>query len=39
MASQRLEDDLTIREQAELQRIARRELESLIERSIPDRPV
>ena len=35
----RLESDLTIRERAELQRVARRELESLIERSVPDGPV
>ncbi len=35
----RLESDLTIRERAELQRVARREVESLIERSVPDGPV
>ncbi|NHN66190.1 IS66 family transposase [Haloarcula sp. JP-Z28] len=35
----RLESDLTTRERAELQRVARRELESLIERSVPDGPV
>ncbi|WP_276998558.1 IS66-like element ISHwa10 family transposase, partial [Haloquadratum walsbyi] len=35
----RLESDLTVRERAELQRVARRELESLIERSVPDGPV
>jgi transposase len=35
----RLESDLTLRERAELQRLARRELESLIERSVPDGPV
>jgi len=35
----RLESDLSIRERAELQRVARRELESLIERSVPDGPV
>jgi len=35
----RLESDLTLRERAELQRVARRELESLIERSVPDGPV
>jgi len=35
----RLESGLTIRERAELQRVARRELESLIERSVPDGPV
>ena len=35
----RLESDLTLRERAELQRIARRELEALIERSVPDGPV
>jgi transposase len=35
----RLESDLTIRERAELQRVARRELESLTERSVPDGPV
>jgi transposase len=35
----RLESDLTIRERAELQRVARRELESLVERSVPDGPV
>jgi transposase len=35
----RLENDLTVRERAELQRVARRELESLIERSVPDGPV
>jgi transposase len=35
----RLESDLTERERAELQRVARRELESLIERSVPDGPV
>ena len=35
----RLESDLTICERAELQRVARRELESLIERSVPDGPV
>jgi len=34
-----LESDLTVRERAELQRVARRELESLIERSVPDGPV
>jgi len=34
-----LESDLTLRERAELQRVARRELESLIERSVPDGPV
>jgi hypothetical protein len=31
-----LESDLTLREQAELQRVARRELESLIEQFVPD---
>ncbi|GAA5472909.1 IS66 family transposase ISNamo3 [Haloarcula hispanica] len=35
----RLESDLTIRERAELQRVARRVLESLIERSVPDGPL
>jgi len=35
----RLESDLTVRERADLQRVARRELESLIERSVPDGPV
>ncbi|TKX72232.1 IS66 family transposase, partial [Halorubrum sp. GN11_10-6_MGM] len=35
----RLESDLNLRERAELQRVARRELESLIERSVPDGPV
>jgi len=35
----RLESDLTVRERAELQRVARRELESLIEQSVPDGPV
>ncbi|WP_008528744.1 IS66 family transposase [Halorhabdus tiamatea] len=35
----RLESDLTVRERANLQRVARRELESLIERSVPDGPV
>ena len=35
----RLENDLTVRERAELQRVARRELKSLIERSVPDGPV
>ena len=35
----RLESDLTVRERAELQRVAWRELESLIERSVPDGPV
>ena len=35
----RLESDLTVRERAELQRVARREIESLIERSVPDGPV
>ncbi|MFC6720274.1 IS66 family transposase [Natrialbaceae archaeon GCM10025896] len=35
----RLESDLAVRERAELQRVARRELESLIERSVPDGPV
>jgi hypothetical protein len=35
----RLESDLTVRERAERQRVARRELESLIERSVPDGPV
>ncbi|CCC40367.1 IS66-like element ISHwa10 family transposase [Haloquadratum walsbyi] len=35
----RLESDLTVRERAELQLVARRELESLIERSVPDGPV
>jgi len=35
----RLESDLTIRERAKLQRVARRELESLIEQSVPDGPV
>jgi transposase len=35
----RLESDLTVRERAELQRVAQRELESLIERSVPDGPV
>ncbi|MCD2201745.1 IS66 family transposase [Halobacterium sp. KA-4] len=35
----RLESDLTIRERADLQRVARRELESLIDRSVPDGPV
>ncbi len=35
----RLESDLTVGERAELQRVARRELESLIERSVPDGPV
>jgi len=35
----RLESDLTVRERAELQRVARRELESLIELSVPDGPV
>nr|WP_254838669.1 IS66 family transposase [Natronomonas marina] len=35
----RLESDLSIRERAELQCVARRELESLIERSVPDGPV
>jgi transposase len=35
----RLEGDLTVRERAELQRVAQRELESLIERSVPDGPV
>jgi transposase len=35
----RLESDLTVRERAELQRVARRELESLIEWSVPDGPV
>jgi transposase len=35
----RLESDLTLHERAELQRIARRELEALIERSVPDGPV
>ena len=35
----RLESDLTLRERAELQRVARRELESLIKRSVPDGPV
>ena len=35
----RLESDLTVRERAELQRVARRELESLIERAVPDGPV
>jgi transposase/uncharacterized coiled-coil protein SlyX len=35
----RLESDLTVREREELQRVARRELESLIERSVPDGPV
>jgi len=35
----RLESDLTLRERAELQRVAQRELESLIERSVPDGPV
>jgi len=35
----RLESDLPLRERAEVQRIARRELESLIERSVPDGPV
>ena len=34
-----LESDLTVRERAEPQRVARRELESLIERSVPDGPV
>ncbi|MFC7056854.1 IS66 family transposase [Halovenus salina] len=34
-----LESDLSLRERAELQRVARRELESLIERSVPDGPV
>jgi transposase len=34
-----LESDLTVRKRAELQRVARRELESLIERSVPDGPV
>jgi transposase len=34
-----LESDLTVRERAELQRVARRELESLIERSVPDGPM
>ena len=34
-----LESDLTIRERAELQRVARREVESLIKRSVPDGPV
>jgi len=35
----RLESDLTVRERAELQRVAQRELESLIERSVSDGPV
>ncbi|MDS0223854.1 IS66 family transposase [Haloarcula sp. S1AR25-5A] len=35
----RLESDLTIRKRAELQRVARRELESLVERPVPDGPV
>ena len=35
----RLESDLTERERTELQRIARRELESLTELSVPDGPV
>ena len=35
----RLESDLTVRERAELQHVARRELESLIERSVPAGPV
>ncbi|EMA55739.1 ISH10-type transposase ISHwa10, partial [Halococcus thailandensis JCM 13552] len=35
----RLESDLTVRERGELQRVARRELELLIERSVPDGPV
>jgi transposase len=35
----RLENGLRVRERAELQRVARRELESLIERSVPDGPV
>jgi len=35
----RLESDLNLHERAELQRVARRELESLIERSVPDGPV
>jgi len=34
-----LESDLTARERVELQRVARRELESLIERSVSDGPV
>jgi hypothetical protein len=34
-----LESELTVRERAELQRVARRGVESLIERSVPDRPV
>ena len=34
-----LETDVTLRERAEIQRVARRELESLIERSVPDGPV
>jgi len=35
----RLESDLTVRERAELQRVAQRELESLTELSVPDGPV
>ncbi len=35
----RLESDLTVRERAEIQRVALREPESLIERSVPDGPV
>jgi len=34
-----LESDLTVREREELQRVARRELESLTELSVPDGPV
>ncbi|MDB2269386.1 transposase, partial [Halorubrum ezzemoulense] len=35
----RLESDPSPRERADLQRVARRELESLIDRSVPDGPV
>jgi transposase len=35
----RLESDVPLRERAALQRVARRELESLIEQSVPDGPV
>jgi len=35
----RLESDLTVRERAELHSVARGELESLIEQSVPDGPV
>ncbi|SEP34016.1 Transposase [Halorientalis persicus] len=35
----RMESDLTVRERVELLRVARRQLESLIKRSVPDGPV